>query len=228
MARRVSWSRSIMVAARPTTCSGDQRRIPQTTGDNCMSNQIERCAWAGSDPLYQRYHDQEWGVPCRDDRTLFEFLILEGAQAGLSWITVLRKRAHYRQAFDQFDPEKVARYGPRKIEQLLDDPGIIRNRLKVLASITNAKQFLEVQEEFGDFATFLWRFVDDQPVTNHWPSPEQVPATTPESDALSRELKRRGFKFVGSTICYAYMQAVGMVNDHTLDCFRHRELNESA
>jgi len=193
-----------------------------------MPSNIQRCGWAGSDPLYQQYHDREWGVPCRDDRTLFEFLILEGAQAGLSWITVLRKRDHYRQVYDQFDPRKVARYGADKVEQLLADPGIIRNRLKVMASINNARLFLDIQQEYGDFASFIWRFVDDRPIINHWPSLEQVPATTAESDAMSRELKRRGFKFVGSTICYAYMQAVGMVNDHTLDCFRHRELVESA
>jgi len=193
-----------------------------------MPNKIERCGWAGSDPLYQQYHDREWGVPCRDDRTLFEFLILEGAQAGLSWITVLRKRDHYRQVFDQFNVEKIARYGPRKIEQLLADPGIIRNRLKIMASINNAKLFLDIKEEYGDFSTFIWRFVKDQPITNHWPSLQQVPATTTEADALSKELKRRGFKFVGSTICYAYMQAMGMVNDHTLNCFRHRELSGSA
>ncbi len=193
-----------------------------------MPSNIQRCGWAGSDPLYQQYHDREWGVPCRDDRTLFEFLILEGAQAGLSWITVLRKRDHYRQVYDQFDPRKVARYGADKVEQLLADPGIIRNRLKVMASINNARLFLDIQQEYGEFASFIWRFVDDRPIINHWPSLEQVPATTAESDAMSRELKRRGFKFVGSTICYAYMQAVGMVNDHTLDCFRHRELVESA
>lgn len=193
-----------------------------------MTSNIQRCGWAGSDPLYQQYHDQEWGVPCHDDRTLFEFLILEGAQAGLSWITILRKRDHYRKVYDQFDPRKVANYGTDKVEQLLADPGIIRNRLKVMASISNARLFLDIQQEYGDFASFIWRFVDHQPIINHWPTLEQVPATTAESDAMSRELKRRGFKFVGSTICYAYMQAVGMVNDHTLDCFRHRELVESA
>lgn len=193
-----------------------------------MPSNIQRCGWAGSDPLYHQYHDREWGVPCRDDRTLFEFLILEGAQAGLSWITILRKRDHYRKVYDQFNPQKVARYNASKVEQLLADPGIVRNRLKVMASITNAKLFLDIQAEYGDFASFIWRFVDDEPIINHWPSLQQVPATTPESDAMSRELKRRGFKFVGSTICYAYMQAIGMVNDHTLDCFRHRELLDSA
>ncbi len=190
-----------------------------------MSNKVERCGWAGADPLYQQYHDQEWGVPCRDDQTLFEFLILEGAQAGLSWITVLRKREHYRQVFDQFDTEKIARYSPRKVAQLLADPGIIRNRLKVMSSINNARLFIDIKEEYGDFSSFIWRFVDGRPIVNHWPTLEQVPATTPESDAMSKELKRRGFKFVGSTICYAYMQAVGMVNDHTLNCFRHQELS---
>ncbi|WP_428606046.1 DNA-3-methyladenine glycosylase I [Sedimenticola sp.] len=189
-----------------------------------MSHPLHRCEWAGTDPLYQQYHDQEWGVPCRDDRTLFEFLILEGAQAGLSWITVLRKRQRYLQVYDQFDAEKIVRYSPRKIEQLLADPGIIRNRLKVMASINNARLFLDIKDEFGDFSSFIWRFVNDRPIINHWPSLNAVPVTTPESDAMSKELKRRGFKFVGSTICYAYMQAVGMVNDHTVNCYRHREL----
>ncbi len=162
-----------------------------------------------------------WGVPCRDDRILFEFLILEGAQAGLSWITVLRKREHYRRVFDQFDVKKIARYDQRKVDELLADPGIIRNRLKVMSSINNARLFIDIKEEYGSFSSFLWSFVDDHPIQNHWPTPQAVPATSPESDALSKALKKRGFKFVGSTICYAYMQAVGLVNDHTLDCFRH-------
>lgn len=185
------------------------------------SQSVTRCAWVGDDPLYQAYHDQEWGTPCRDDRTLFEFLILEGAQAGLSWITVLRKREHYRKVFNQFDPDKIARYGQQKIDRLLADPGIIRNRLKVMSTINNARLFLDIKEEYGSFSDFIWDFVDGTPMINHWPSTDQVPASTALSDRISRELKRRGFKFVGSTICYAYMQAIGMVNDHTLDCFRH-------
>ena len=184
---------------------------------------IKRCGWTGNDPLYQRYHDEEWGVPCFDDRTLFEFLILEGAQAGLSWITILRKRDHYRKVFDQFDAEKIAGYGEEKVAALLADPGIVRNRLKVNSAISNARLFLEIQSELGSFSDFIWKFVDGEPIQNHWRSPEDVPVTTAESDAMSRELKKRGFKFVGGTICYAYMQAVGMVNDHTVDCFRHGE-----
>ncbi|MCW8906672.1 MAG: DNA-3-methyladenine glycosylase I [Sedimenticola sp.] len=185
------------------------------------SQPVIRCAWAGDNPLYQQYHDHEWSVPCRDDRTLFEFLLLEGAQAGLSWITVLRKRDHYRQVFDRFDPERIARYDQRKIEQLLADPGIIRNRLKIMSAINNARLFIDIQEEYGSFSDFIWDFVDGSPKVNHWVSAEQVPATTEQSDRISKALKRRGFKFVGSTICYAYMQATGMVNDHTVDCFRH-------
>ena len=180
-----------------------------------------RCTWAGDDPLYVAYHDEEWGVPVHDDQTLFEFLLLEGAQAGLSWITILKKRENYRRAFDGFDPERVARYRPAKLEKLLDNPGIVRNRLKVHSAVTNARAFLEVREEFGSFDRFLWDFVDGEPKVNAWKSLAEVPASTPESDALSKELKRRGFKFVGSTICYALMQAVGMVNDHTVGCFRY-------
>jgi DNA-3-methyladenine glycosylase I len=185
---------------------------------------IKRCAWAGDDALYQQYHDTEWGVPVHDDRRLFEFLILEGAQAGLSWITILRKRENYRAAFDNFDPAHIARYDTGKIASLLQDPGIVRNRLKVAAAITNAQKFLDVQQEFGSFDAFIWRFVDGAPKQNKWRSLANIPASTPESDALSKELKRRGFKFVGSTICYAHMQATGMVNDHTMNCFRHKEL----
>lgn len=181
-----------------------------------------RCAWAGSDPLYVRYHDEEWGVPVHDDRRLFEFLILEGAQAGLSWITILRKREAYREAFDDFDPRRVARYDGRRIERLLKNPGIVRNRLKIESTVTNARAFLAVQREFGGFERYLWRFVGGRPTANRWSSPKQVPARTAESDALSNDLQKRGFRFVGSTICYAYMQAVGMVNDHTADCFLHR------
>lgn len=182
----------------------------------------KRCAWAGSDPAYIRYHDNEWGVPVYDDRTLFEFLILEGAQAGLSWITILRKRDAYRAAFDNFDPKRVARYDRRRVARLLRNPGIVRNRLKIESAVSNARTFIEVQCEFGRFADYLWRFVGGQPKINRWRSPGQVPARTRESDALSDDLRRRGFRFVGSTICYAYMQAVGLVNDHTASCFLHR------
>jgi len=183
-----------------------------------------RCAWAGSDPLYQAYHDTEWGVPVHDDRLLFEFLILEGAQAGLSWITILRKREAYRTAFAGFDPESVAIFDSAKIAGLLENPGIVRNRLKVESAVSNARAFLAVREEFGSFDAYLWRFVEGRTVQNAWQQMSDVPATSPVSDALSRDLKRRGFRFVGSTICYAFMQAVGMVNDHTADCFRWREL----
>ncbi len=184
-----------------------------------------RCAWVGDDTLYRRYHDLEWGVPVHDDRRLFEFLTLEGAQAGLSWLTILRKRDNYRAALDNFDAARIARYDAHKIESLLQDGGIVRNRLKVAATITNAQKFLEVQAEAGSFDAFLWQFVDGKPRQNAWRSLTEVPASTAESDAMSKELKRRGFKFVGSTICYALMQATGMVNDHTTDCFRHAELH---
>lgn len=183
-----------------------------------------RCAWPGDDPLYRAYHDEEWGVPLHDDRRLFEFLILEGAQAGLSWITILRKRENYRAAFDGFDAAHIARYDAGKIASLLQNPGIVRNRLKVAAAVTNAQKFLDVQDEFGSFDAFIWRFVDGEPKQNKWRSLADIPASTPESDAMSKELRQRGFKFVGSTICYAHMQATGMVNDHTTDCYRHKEL----
>jgi DNA-3-methyladenine glycosylase I len=176
--------------------------------------------------LYQTYHDTEWGVPLHDDQALFEFLILEGAQAGLSWITILKKRENYRAAFDGFDATRVARYDAGKIASLLQDPGIVRNRLKVAGAVTNAQMFLEVQAEFGSFDRFIWQFVDGKPKQNAWRSIAEVPASTKESDAMSKELKRRGFKFVGSTICYAHMQATGMVNDHTTDCFRYKELTK--
>ncbi len=188
---------------------------------------VVRCAWPGNDPLYQSYHDREWGVPVHDDRLLFEFLILEGAQAGLSWITILRKRPAYRAAFAGFDPEAVARFDQAKVAELLGNPGIVRNRLKVAAAITNARAFLAVQEEFGSFDAYMWRFVDGRPIRNAWKSIREIPASTPVSDAMSRDLKQRGFRFVGSTICYAHMQAVGMVNDHTVDCFRWAELRGS-
>ena len=183
----------------------------------------KRCGWAGDDPLYVDYHDREWGVPLRDPRRLFEMLILEGAQAGLSWITILRKRQGYREAFDAFDAECIARYDDHKVAQLLCNPGIVRNRLKVRAAIGNARAVLELQQQPGGFSDFVWDFVNDEPVTNHWPELSQVPANTETSDLMSIELKKRGFRFVGSTICYAFMQSVGMVNDHTVDCFRHAE-----
>lgn len=193
-----------------------------------MTTEIQptRCTWAGSDPLYQAYHDHEWGVAVHDDRLLFEFLILEGAQAGLSWITILRKREAYRAAFENFDPAVVARFDEQKQAALLLNPGIVRNRLKIASAISNARAFLQVQEEFGSFDAYLWRFVDGRPIRNSWRSITEVPASTPVSDALSKDLKKRGFRFVGSTICYAFMQAVGMVNDHTTDCFRWQELQQ--
>ena len=184
----------------------------------------KRCAWGEDDPLYQSYHDTEWGVPIHDDRKLFEFLILEGMQAGLSWITILKKRDNFRAAFDQFDPEKITAYNERKVERLLQNAGIIRNRLKIEASIRNAKAFLEVQREYGSFDAFIWQFVGGKPKKNAWRQLREIPATAEESDAMSKALKSRGFKFVGSTICYAYMQAVGMVNDHVVDCFRYNEI----
>jgi len=185
-----------------------------------------RCGWsyAGMSAEYIAYHDQEWGVPVHDDRRLFEFLILEGAQAGLSWSTILRKRAGYRESFAEFDPARVARFDSRKVEKLLQFPGIVRNRLKVAAAITNARRFLEIQEEFGSFAHYSWAFVGGKPIVNRWREMSQVPATTAESDAFSKDLQRRGFKFVGSTIMYAHMQATGMVNDHLVTCFRHAEV----
>ena len=185
----------------------------------------KRCEWCGDDPLYVKYHDEEWGVPVYEDRKLFEFLILEGAQAGLSWITILRKRENYRRLFADFDAEKVARFTPEKVEELLLDPGIVRNRLKVQSTITNAQIFLELQEEFGSFSDYFWAFVDGKITTNTWRSLSEVPATTPASDRISKAMKKRGFKFVGSTICYANMQAIGMVNDHIVDCFRYHEVS---
>jgi DNA-3-methyladenine glycosylase I len=190
-----------------------------------MTRQIQRCHWA-TKPLDIIYHDTEWGVPIHDDRSLFEFLILEGAQAGLSWSTILNKREAYRQAFANFEPKKVARFSDEKRTALLANPGIVRNRLKIAASVQNAKAFLEVQDEFGGFDPFLWRFVDGKPIVNRWKRPDQVPAKTAISDAMSKELTRRGFKFVGSTICYAFMQATGMVNDHLVSCFRHSRLDQ--
>lgn len=185
-----------------------------------------RCGWAGSDPLYQAYHDQEWGVPVYDDRKLFEFLILEGAQAGLSWITILRKRENYRLAFDNFDPQLVAGYEEEKIAALLANPGIVRNRLKIHSAVNNARRFLEVQQKYGSFSAYIWRFVDGKPRQNSWRSLGEIPALTPQAEAMSKDLTRLGFRFVGPTICYAFMQAVGMVNDHLVDCFRYSEIQK--
>jgi DNA-3-methyladenine glycosylase I len=203
-------------------------KIEMHGGQEATQPILARCAWAGSDPLYLAYHDREWGVPVFADRLLFEFLTLEGAQAGLSWLTILRKRESYRSAFAGFDPETVARFDDAKVKELLANPGIVRNRLKVDSTITNARAFLAIQEEFGSFAAYQWRFVDGHPLQNRWRTIREVPAATPISEALSRDLKKRGFRFVGSTICYAHMQAVGMVNDHTVDCFRWRELGGGA
>ena len=190
-------------------------------------NPKHRCEWCGSDPVYVAYHDDEWGVPVHDDRLLFEFLILEGAQAGLSWITILKKREGYRKAFASFDVEKVARFTEAKCEKLLLNPAIVRNRLKVKSSVTNAQAFLKVQEEFGSFDNYIWRFVEGKPIVNRFKSMKDIPAKTDISDAMSKDLKQRGFKFVGSTICYAHMQATGMVNDHTMDCFRYTQLSKN-
>ena len=183
-----------------------------------------RCPWAGTDPLMVAYHDREWGLPLHDDRKLFEFLCLEGAQAGLSWSTVLNKREAYGLAFDGFDPHQVASYDEVKSQALLQNPGIIRNKLKVRAFITNAARFLEIQREFGSFDGYIWQFVDHRPIQNHWKRMDQIPATSPEALTMSKDMRRRGFKFVGPTICYALMQAIGMVNDHLVDCFRHQEI----
>ena len=187
-----------------------------------------RCPWSRGDSLYEHYHDQEWGVPCYDDQTLFEFLILEGAQAGLSWITVLRKREGYRAAFDQFKPEKIARYTEKKIVKLMDNAKIVRNRLKIESTVKNARAYLALQESSNGFGDFLWQFVDGKPKQNRWRTMKQVPASTKESDAMSKALKKLGFSFVGSTICYAHMQACGMVNDHLVDCFRYQPCQKLA
>ena len=193
--------------------------------DKKIAVELVRCHWASGSELTMRYHDEEWGVPAHDDCTLFEFLILEGAQAGLSWETILNKRENYRAAFDQFDPGRVAAFDRRKMQRLLKDPGIVRNRLKISSAIGNAKAFLRVAEQFGSFDRYIWRFVDGAPRVNSRKSPRQVPAKTAEADAMSKDLKARGFNFVGSTICYAFMQAAGMVNDHAADCYRHPELS---
>jgi DNA-3-methyladenine glycosylase I len=188
---------------------------------------MKRCPWAGEEPMYVQYHDEQWGVPVHDDQELFEMLILEGAQAGLSWRTILTRRENYRAAFDRFDPAVVAAYDENKIQALLKDPGIIRNQLKIRSAVANAKALLEVQEEFGSFDAYIWGFVGHKPIINRWKTPREVPDKTVEAEAMSKDLKKRGFKFVGPTICYAFMQAVGMVNDHIVDCYRHAQLSGS-
>lgn len=189
-----------------------------------MLNNKPRCRWAGTDPVYIKYHDSEWGVPIHDDRLLFEFLILEGAQAGLSWITILKRRDGYRACYDNFEAEKIASYDAKKCQLLLHNEGIIRNRLKIQASVTNAQAFLSLKQSFPSFSNYLWQFVDGEPIINRWKAHSQVPVSTAISDKMSKDLKQRGFKFVGSTICYAFMQAVGMVNDHVVTCYRHDEV----
>ena len=184
---------------------------------------IQRCSWSSGDPLYEQYHDEEWGVPCYKDHKLFEFLVLESAQAGLAWITILRKRENYRRAFAKFEAEKVARFNKRSVARLMGDAGIVRNRLKIEAAISNAKLFLDIQNTYGSFADYLWGFIDGKPIQNHWQTLSESPATTTLSDTISKDMKKRGFRFFGSTICYAHMQAIGMVNDHTVDCFRHQQ-----
>ena len=188
-----------------------------------QQTQLSRCDWCLNDTLYQHYHDTEWGVPCTEDQKLFEFLILESAQAGLAWITILRKRENYRHAFSDFRPERVARFNSRSIERLMCDSGIVRNKLKIKSAINNAQKFLEVQQQVGSFSNYLWGFIDGAAIQNHWLDAQQVPSSTPLSNAISTDMKQRGFQFFGNTICYAYMQAIGMVNDHTASCFRHRE-----
>ena len=189
-----------------------------------MTRTRDRCGWCGDDPLYVTYHDEEWGVPVYDDRTIFEFLILEGAQAGLSWSTILKKREAYRRAFDDFDVEKIARYDGIKISALLTDPGIVRNQLKIGSAVTNAQAFLKLQDEWGSFSEYFWSFVDGRPIQNAWRTLAEIPAKTPLADTISKDLKNRGFRFVGPTIVYAHMQATGMVNDHLVDCFRYPEI----
>jgi DNA-3-methyladenine glycosylase I len=185
---------------------------------------LRRCSWPGADEIYIDYHDKEWGVPVHDDRKHFEFIILDGAQAGLSWITILKKRKNYREAFDNFDPEKVAKYDEKKIKELMQNKGIVRNKGKIEAAVYNAKAFLEIQREFGSFDKYIWQFVGGKTIKNSWKSEAEIPTKTPESEAMSKDLKQRGFKFIGPTICYAYMQAAGMVNDHIVDCFRYNEV----
>jgi DNA-3-methyladenine glycosylase I len=214
-------------AGKPAPAVAPAKAARQPAPTSFVPDDRPRCGWsyAGMSADYVAYHDLEWGVPLRDDKRLFEFLILEGAQAGLSWSTILRKRAGYREAFADFDAERVARFDSRKAEKLMQFPGIVRNRLKIAAAINNARRFLEVQEEFGSFADYSWAFVGGKPIVNRWTDMKQIPATSRESDALSKDLQKRGFKFVGSTIMYAHMQATGMVNDHLVTCFRHEEVN---
>ena len=188
-----------------------------------VTKALQRCAWALGSELEQNYHDNEWGVPLHDDRKLFEFITLEGAQAGLSWATILRKRENYRKLFADFDVEKIARYNTSKVDTLLNNPGIIRNRLKVESTISNARAFINIQHEFGSFDAYIWQFTDGKPVVNRWKTVQHIPASTEISDTMAKQLKKRGFRFVGSTICYAFMQATGMVNDHTVDCFRYHQ-----
>ncbi len=187
---------------------------------------VHRCVWCGNDPLYIKYHDEEWGVPLHDDRKLFEMLNLEGAQAGLSWITILRKRKNYKKAFDNFNPKRIVEYDAKKVKQLLANEGIVRNRLKIAATISNAKAFLEIQKEFGSFDNYIWQFVGNKPVINKRKSIKDIPPMTPESDAMSKDLKKRCFRFVGPTICYAFMQACGMVNDHEVKCWRYKKIKK--
>ncbi len=189
---------------------------------------IKRCTWCGSDPQYMAYHDEDWGVPVYDDRLLFEMLVLEGAQAGLSWLTILKKCDNYRKSFHDFDAARIACYDQQEIDRLMQDDGIVRNRLKIESTIKNAKGFLQIREEFSSFADYLWRYVDGKQIVNEWKNLSDIPARTKLSDQLSKDLKKRGFNFVGPTICYAYMQSIGMVNDHTTDCFRYREINQLA
>ena len=201
--------------------------MPSTTevlSDGQMEGQAARCLWCGADPLYIRYHDEEWGVPVRDDRRLFEFLLLEGAQAGLSWITILRRREGYRDAFSGFDPEKIASYGPADVARLMGDARIVRNRAKIDSAVKNARAFLQTAEQFGSFSAYWWGFVEGVPLANRWTHQEQIPAVTPLAEKISADMKRRGFSFFGPTICYAHMQATGMVNDHLTDCYRYKEL----
>jgi len=196
------------------------------TKSDRKAKSIKRCPWCLSDPLYIEYHDREWGVPVGDDRKWFEFLLLEGAQAGLNWLLVLKKRENYRQAYDGFDFNKIARYGEKKIAMLLADPGLIRNRAKIAASVSNARAFLEIRGEFGTFNSYIWSFIDNKSLRNKWKKDSEIPARTPLSDVISADLRRRGFKFVGSTIIYAHMQATGMVNDHLVDCFRYKQIHK--
>lgn len=192
-----------------------------------MSSEKQRCSWCGTDPLYVKYHDEEWGVPVKDDQTMFEFLILETFQAGLSWITILRKRENFRKAFDDFNYKKIAEYDQAKIDSLLQDEGIIRNKLKINSAITNAQAFMEIQKEFGSFTKYIWGFVNGKPIQNNWIDHQNMPATTEVSDALSKDLKKRGFKFVGSTVMYAHLQATGLINDHIQSCFRYSEISSN-